>query len=714
MKRSTAFLAIGTFVCLSIEPAWAPPPLPVNYFPHGLVDEVQNEETIVISTQDSNVAVAIWRDFRFDNTRKVSIGRTTNGGGSWQDSLITLKKYDWHTDPVIRRNGAGDFYIMLMDMMAQTIPLPEPYRMGLAFLRSTDNGVTWERTTVLEDTTLTINEDKPWFTFDQSGGVHDGNLYVAWTRIVMDATDPVRASQIMFARSTDGGYQFDGYVALDSGNDYSVCGISGFPNSAGTWTQLLVGAGGELLVSWVGYSLDTSDCTTPSWVRTRKSTDGGQTFGPIMEPMQTFGNWGTIDGGLYFAGNILTAVADLTGGPFHGNFYIAYASQDLSNVNFQDYNIELYRSTDVGNTWTGPVYVDDDEKGSAAVYDQFHPQLACNQEGTLVCIFYDQRTDTVAHTTFDVFAAYSFDGGKTFTTNHRISQFSIDPVSIPSLSPASVDRPARRTKRATAAAGTIAEYIGVDVTGDRVMAVWTGTIGGTQDVVGATWTIPFMAPKPIHPGNRDSLFQATQFHWGTAWKSDDDHYRMELSLQATFDAMLFTAESDSNAVAYPNPTAETTYYWRVKAFRLSYADSSEYSPTYRFTIHRCADLDGDGFGDPEVPENTCADDNCPAIPNAAQENLDGDAYGDACDNCFAYETPGNIWFKTGDINENGLFTSADIVLLVSYIFKSGPPPQPVAAAGDANCDDTVTAADVIRLVNHIFKGGSPPCDACAG
>ena len=66
-------------------------------------------------------------------------------------------------------------------------------------------------------------------------------------------------------------------------------------------------------------------------------------------------------------------------------------------------------------------------------------------------------------------------------------------------------------------------------------------------------------------------------------------------------------------------------------------------------------------------------------------------------------------FLAGDVNISGQITSADIIQLVNYVFKSGPNPLPCAAAGDLNCDGSVTASDIIVLVNFVFKGGPPPC-----
>ncbi len=47
----------------------------------------------------------------------------------------------------------------------------------------------------------------------------------------------------------------------------------------------------------------------------------------------------------------------------------------------------------------------------------------------------------------------------------------------------------------------------------------------------------------------------------------------------------------------------------------------------------CVDSDGDGYGDPDHPENTCPDDNCPTIYNPDQADADDDEIGDVCDNC---------------------------------------------------------------------------------
>ena len=63
----------------------------------------------------------------------------------------------------------------------------------------------------------------------------------------------------------------------------------------------------------------------------------------------------------------------------------------------------------------------------------------------------------------------------------------------------------------------------------------------------------------------------------------------------------------------------------------------------------------------------------------------------------------------GDVDASADITSADVIYLVNYTFKSGPEPIPSRLAGDADCSRTITSADIIRLVNFTFKSGAAPC-----
>jgi hypothetical protein len=67
-------------------------------------------------------------------------------------------------------------------------------------------------------------------------------------------------------------------------------------------------------------------------------------------------------------------------------------------------------------------------------------------------------------------------------------------------------------------------------------------------------------------------------------------------------------------------------------------------------------------------------------------------------------------FECGDANCDGRVSISDIVWLINYLFKGGPPPCPIIKSGDVNCDGVVTVSDITYLNNYLFKGGPPPCD----
>jgi len=66
-----------------------------------------------------------------------------------------------------------------------------------------------------------------------------------------------------------------------------------------------------------------------------------------------------------------------------------------------------------------------------------------------------------------------------------------------------------------------------------------------------------------------------------------------------------------------------------------------------------------------------------------------------------------IEYVKGDANGDGKVSVSDVVYLISYLFKSGPAPNPMLA-GDANHDRFVSVSDCVYLINYLFKGGPPP------
>ncbi len=105
--------------------------------------------------------------------------------------------------------------------------------------------------------------------------------------------------------------------------------------------------------------------------------------------------------------------------------------------------------------------------------------------------------------------------------------------------------------------------------------------------------------------------------------------------------------------------------------------------------YSCTDTDGDGYGDPGNPNDICPTDNCPAIFNMDQANVDGDSLGDVCD---------------PDIDNDGLLNEDDDC---PYAYDPGQEDNDTDNVGDA-CDNCPSITNPYQY----DKDGDGIGDAC--
>ncbi len=123
----------------------------------------------------------------------------------------------------------------------------------------------------------------------------------------------------------------------------------------------------------------------------------------------------------------------------------------------------------------------------------------------------------------------------------------------------------------------------------------------------------------------------------------------------------------------------------------------------------CTDTDGDGFGDPGFPANTCDEDNCPSTSNPSQADSDGDGIGDACDTACDCPLQGNM-------NADAVLDAVDLNLLIQALFFNGANPQDPdcpTPRSDINNDAVSDAVDLNLLIQTLFFNGPPPVDPCS-
>jgi len=65
-------------------------------------------------------------------------------------------------------------------------------------------------------------------------------------------------------------------------------------------------------------------------------------------------------------------------------------------------------------------------------------------------------------------------------------------------------------------------------------------------------------------------------------------------------------------------------------------------------------------------------------------------------------------YFNGDTNGDETINLLDIVYIINYLYKSGPPPCPEGSA-DSDCNLPVNILDVTNLIGYLYKGGPPPC-----
>ncbi|MEE8523009.1 MAG: hypothetical protein V3T72_03685, partial [Thermoanaerobaculia bacterium] len=153
----------------------------------------------------------------------------------------------------------------------------------------------------------------------------------------------------------------------------------------------------------------------------RKSTDGGDSFGAVIEVDATEASFAfpvpSMETREVFV--YLSADADLSNGPFGDSLYAAWTDSTAAtgaNAANNHARIRVAYSRDGGSTWT---VTTPHETADANSVDRWHQWLAVGPDGKVHVVFYDTRIGN--RTTVDLFYSFSDDGAQTWSTPARVT-----------------------------------------------------------------------------------------------------------------------------------------------------------------------------------------------------------------------------------------------------------------------------------------------------
>jgi Big-like domain-containing protein len=352
------------------------------------------------------------------------LSRSTNSGGTWTD-LGSIGVFPQEVgDPSLAVDqGTGTFYYAENANIGGSA-------IGVARAVPPNNCQNFDdpqnASAASSGLANTTASDKPSIAVDNTGGAHDANVYVCWTRFfnIVTPGGTIGGSELRFSRSINGGAGYiDEQVLAPNGTQPFGCSVA-------------VGPNGEVNVAW-------ANRVAPNGIFFRRSTDGGVTFptpaAPVSAANRTPGTDMirdcpqpgdmtrrdfTLNGNIRQLHQAWMAV-DSTGGPFNGNIYVVWASDPVGTPDNSD--VFFSRSTNGGTIWDPAVQIG---AGGGAT-DQYEPNLAVGDNGEISIAWYDRRNDPT-NNLIDVYKTFSRTGGATFVPITRVTDQSFEP---PRLNP---------------------------------------------------------------------------------------------------------------------------------------------------------------------------------------------------------------------------------------------------------------------------------------
>lgn len=449
----------------------------------------QNEPSIAIDPYNPRHLVVGYNDFRQDVPHGGGFSTSFNGGLTWHDGMIPfplLYTVEGIVEPPL---ATGDPAIAIANdgtVYYSTIGLSQSWcENGIFVSRSDNGGISWWTPVIVPGrqgpriqgvvvyhpfaTDCSIFHDKEYMAVDNSGGPHDGRVYVTWTRFAFDGPDYLESS-IYLAYSDDRAVTWT-IVGEINGKSEDLCEFQTDTSldedtvpacDESQYSYPVVGADGTLYVHFLNAQNESewsaSGDLDDQILVVRINPDTFDVEGPFHVTMLANGltNYPLValdyqrqticNGGwrLNAAGNIAIGPDDELYIVFADNrngkefspfpFYLADTifipgqifpcPDDL----YTDTDVFLLKSTDRGESWfnpaTGAVGEPLEVTNDPPVRDQWFPWVTVSDNGRVHIVYHDRREDPnnfLTHT----FVATSRDGGASWR-ERRVSKVASD------------------------------------------------------------------------------------------------------------------------------------------------------------------------------------------------------------------------------------------------------------------------------------------------
>ena len=355
------------------------------------------EPYLIINPANSQNLVAAWMSLKYANGQ-IHIALKTrasfNGGTTWS-TAVTLPHFGTaygSADPSMAWGKNDTLYLSYIDYRQS------PDSGGIYVARSANGGLTWDTPSKAFDVYDVANKrpiDRPWLVVDTSRTANAGTLYIT----SKPAPWIPAPNRNYYKVSINGGHTWSAIANVDGGT-HLVGSLIAAPMAAPATT-----VDGKFIAVYPSY-VSTQNIYPAFYLAT--STDKGLTF-----------TYTTVYAGTAGANdtnykNGYRIVAD----PIDANKMIFLTPSALNG----DDDVFAFNSTNGGQTWTGPVRINDDAvsngKGQDMVWGNY------NEQGKLAVTWRDRRNSSANgfwSAGHDFYYALSNDNGQTFTTNQKLS-----------------------------------------------------------------------------------------------------------------------------------------------------------------------------------------------------------------------------------------------------------------------------------------------------